>query len=68
MSKPTGVTWDMRTIQANATENAIWDAVEAAIDAGWTVEQFRREAAGAWREKKRRDIESDDRAWEHRRP
>ena len=32
-------------------EDAVWEAVEEAIAAGWTPERFRNEAADAWRER-----------------
>lgn len=63
MSKPPGVTWDMRLRRSTPVEDAIWDAVEKAIDDGWTVEQFRIEAAASWREKQRQDMDGDRKAW-----
>jgi len=32
-------------------EDAVWEAVEAAIEAGWSPKRFKEEAAGAWRER-----------------
>lgn len=29
-------------------EDRIWEAVEEAIEAGWTAKRFRQEAASAW--------------------
>lgn len=34
-------------------EDAVWEAVEMAIAAGWSPEQMRSEVADAWREKLR---------------
>lgn len=30
-------------------EDAVWDAVEAAINAGWSPQRFKDEASEAWR-------------------
>ena len=32
-------------------KDAIWEAVELAIDSGWTPQQFKNEISEAWREK-----------------
>jgi hypothetical protein len=48
--KPYGVTADLRVVRPTRTEDAIWEAVEAAIDEGLTPEQFKAEAAQAWSE------------------
>jgi len=32
-------------------EDAVWEAVELAIESGWTPQQFKTEIADAWREK-----------------
>ena len=32
-------------------EDAIWEAVELAIESGWTPQQFKNEISEAWREK-----------------
>lgn len=32
-------------------EDAVWEAVELAIESGWTPQQFKNEIADAWREK-----------------
>jgi hypothetical protein len=39
----------MSVTRATAVEDAIWDAVEAAIAGGWDAKQFRQEAAEAWK-------------------
>lgn len=38
-------------------EDMIWNAVESAVDAGWTPERFKREVASAWTEKLHREAE-----------
>ena len=38
----------MRVIHPTPVEDAIYEAVEEAQMHGWTVEQFRREAANCW--------------------
>ena len=38
----------MRVIKPSPTEDAIYRAVEEAINSGWTVEQFRSECAQCW--------------------
>jgi len=32
-------------------EDAVWEAVELAIQSGWTPQQFKNEITDAWREK-----------------
>jgi len=34
-----------------SVDDAVWDAVEQAINAGWTPQQFRNEIADAWRDR-----------------
>jgi hypothetical protein len=48
MSRPPGVTWDLRVARYSETEHKVWDAVEAAQEGGVTVEEFRRMCAQAW--------------------
>lgn len=38
----------MRCVTPSPVEDAVWDAVEAAIQAGWTPQRFKSEAAAAW--------------------
>ena len=45
------------------TEDAIWSAVQEAIDEGWTVEDFRRECASAWAQKLSDEREDAKKAW-----
>lgn len=40
------VTFNVR--QPSRVEDAIWDAVQEAIEAGWDAKAFKREAASAW--------------------
>lgn len=67
MSKPLGVSLTMgadglpcmSVVQSTPVEDAIYRAVEEAIDRGWSPEMFRREAATAWEyrlEQDKRDV------------
>lgn len=51
-------------VRPNHIQDAIYRAVETAIDNGWTPEQFRREAAECWdvylSEKRRMDANAWD--------
>lgn len=53
MGKPNGMTPTFQIIRPTGAEDAIWDAVQAAIEHGMTPEDFKREAAEAWGEKLR---------------
>lgn len=53
----------LRVTPRDQVMDAIYDAVEAAIDSGWTVEEFRREAAEGWRIYMADRKRSDERAW-----
>ena len=66
MPKPLGMDPFFRVIQPTSVQDAVWEAVEQAIDAGMTVEQFRREAADCWAEKLRQKAKDDTHAWESR--
>jgi hypothetical protein len=46
------VTFNVR--QPSRVEDAIWNAVQEAIDAGWDAKAFKAEAASAWEEELRR--------------
>lgn len=70
MGKPIGIDWTMRdgvpmlgVIRPTPVEDAIWDAIERAVDAGWTVEEFRREAASCWDGYLHDKARSDRDAW-----
>lgn len=52
--KPLGITADLRCVMPTKTEDLIWNAVESAIEANWTTERFKREAADAWSQSLRR--------------
>ena len=58
---PSGPTMSIPRI--TRTEDAIWNAVQEAVDEGWTVEQFRRECASAWAQKLRDEREHAQREW-----
>lgn len=45
--KPLGMI-GLAVIKPSRVEDRIWDSVEEAILAGWSPEQFKREAAQAW--------------------
>jgi hypothetical protein len=49
MSKPLGMTAAFQIVRPTRTEDKIWDAVEEAIAAGWTPQQFVSEARESWR-------------------
>ena len=62
MPKPLGVV--IRTSErgleiglssTSGVEDAIWNAVESAIDNGWTPEQFKNESAMAWKDRLKTD-------------
>ena len=44
----------MRVVMPSKAEDKIWDAVEEAIEAGWTPQRFKNEVANAWEEYFRR--------------
>lgn len=46
--KPLGLTYDFRIRKPTRTEDAIWNAVETAIEEGWTPQDFVRELRSAW--------------------
>lgn len=64
MGKPLGMTPMFQIVRPTPTEDAIWEAVEAAHAEGMTVEQFRRECAFAWGESLRNQAEDDAKVWE----
>jgi hypothetical protein len=58
MSKPLGIVLSadiggigLSVRKPSPVEDAIWDAVEKAIDDGWTPKQFRQEVLASWEEK-----------------
>jgi hypothetical protein len=52
--KPLGISSAMRVVMPSKAEDKIWDAVEEAIEAGWTPQRFKNEVANAWAEYFRR--------------
>lgn len=71
MSKPNGIEMyltqsgdiGMRVVPIDRIADRVWDAVEEAINAGWTVEQFRCECAEAWAHTLRKQAEWAERDW-----
>jgi hypothetical protein len=67
MSKPLGIRLEFgggaHVVRPDQVENAVWDAVEAAVDAGWTVEEFRRECAEAWRSRLLHEADQARKEW-----
>jgi uncharacterized protein YbdZ (MbtH family) len=61
--KPLGLTATFQIVRPDRVQDAIWEAVEKAIDAGWQVENFRQEAAECWSEYLRQKKESDAKEW-----
>jgi len=53
----------MRVITPTRAENAIWDAVETAIEEGMTLDRFRREVLDAWEQKRKDDLKAEMRDW-----
>jgi hypothetical protein len=59
MNKPLGLSMgtsesgDLRFIvsRPSPVEDAVWEAVNKAIEAGWTPQQFKNEAADAWKQR-----------------
>ena len=70
MAKPPGISFSvsesdcalmLKTIFPSKVEDAIWDAVEEAINNGWTPEQFKNEVASAWKDRLKQDGEHAER-------
>ena len=64
MPKPMGLDFtisdrgmSLHSVRPSHAEDAIWDAVETAINNGWTPEQFKIEAASAWKDRQKQDGE-----------
>ena len=65
MAKPLGISIGinsglptLRVNESSKAMDAIWDAVEEAINSGMTPEQFKMEAAEAWAERLKEDSKS----------
>lgn len=70
MPKPHGATFGLyegvpviRVVTPSKVEDAVWDAVEEAILAGWSVERFRRECASAWEDALRERLKREAKEW-----
>ena len=50
----------LRVVHPTHAEDKVWEAVEAAIEAGWTPERFKREAASAWSDYRSRGQADDE--------
>lgn len=48
------------------TEDKVWEAVEMAVDEGWSVRQFIAEARAAWGERLQRDARAVDEEFQRR--
>lgn len=64
MSKPLGMTADFRITHPDRVEDKVWEAVEEAIDAGWTPERFMREVRSDWSAYLAQKRKDDDRSFE----
>ena len=53
----------MVVVRPNEIQDQIWETVSKALNAGWTPEMFRQEAASCWSEYLRQKREDDDKAW-----
>lgn len=57
--KPNGIMLDadgrLKVRPISKAEDAIWDAVETAINEGWDARKFRSEVADAWDERLKED-------------
>lgn len=72
MPKPLGVAleldaqdWRLRVFvrQPSKVEDAVWEAVEQAIEAGWDPKRFKIEAEQAWEEKRQDDTKEEMKQW-----
>ena len=64
MGKPYGMTAAFQIIKPTHVEDAIWEAVEAAIFSNMTVDEFRRECASCWGMCLRERAQDDEKSWE----
>ncbi len=60
MSKPYGLTADFRIIRPTRIEDKVWDAVEEAVNAGWTPRQMMQEVRECWAESLKQKAQDDD--------
>lgn len=62
--KPLGMNPLLQIIRPDAVQDKVWDAVEAAVDAGWTPENFMLEVRNDWSDYLSQRRKDDDRAFE----
>jgi hypothetical protein len=53
----------MKVAPMDRIADDIWDVVEAALDANWTLEKFRNEAMACWKYKRDKDTKDDMLGW-----
>lgn len=53
----------MRVVHPTGVEDKVWDAVEAAIEGGWSVDRFRSKAASAWADYRKREADDEARGF-----
>jgi len=56
--KPLGISHNFQIINPSKVEDQIWEAVEEAINAGWTPERFKQEAGLAWEDALKQQIKN----------
>jgi hypothetical protein len=49
----------MRVTQSDRASDAVWNAVQEALDAQWTPEKFIREVYGAWEHERKERTKSE---------
>lgn len=54
-----GIGGTMRVVHPSRVEDAVWNAVEEALCAGWTAQRLKAEFADAWGEALRRQAKDD---------
>ncbi len=63
MAKPYGMTGFFEIVRPTEAQNKIYEAVEAAHEAGMTVEDFRAECRECWDVALKEKARMDGRAW-----
>lgn len=53
----------MRVITPTKAEDAIWKAVETAIEEGMPLDKFRNEVLDAWEQKRKDDLKWEMQSW-----
>lgn len=64
MGKPMGMSSTFQIIRPTAIEDAIWDAVQLAIDKGMDVRDFKDECRYAWQEYLKQKSYDDRKEWD----